>query len=462
MKRELAVLWFAPFVALLVNAAACKSRYDGKADLGGYCREVPASPECPRPGGAGGSGGMGGAGGAAGAPVMGSGGAPVMGEGGGGAGGSAGVGPCTSDAACAVDKGDGSLCVAGACTEAAGDCDPKVLVVADRADEALASGEPRGACFFRALAPALTAAGAGARVAAYAATSVRVPNPITVPAGVTLEGHMPGAGEAVPLEIAAPIAGSPLVTMAGGSGLEGFVLEGGGVARGIAASSGAVRLSGPLRVTYTALALELTGDAFATVHGTAAAPVVLAGNARGVDVAPDAGLDLQGDGEGGGMVIEATGAGAGVLVRAGGVASEVRLVGLLARGNTGESAPNGAGAVEVRRGRAVVIAASVFRENGVALTLNGEGGPPGGAFSNVVIAENLFENPSASSGTAICGARLGGETPLGLAAGNRFPSGLRSPDDCDDLGAGPAAGCDAGGDIGVRDLAEHFALTCGP
>jgi hypothetical protein len=361
-----------------------------------------------------------------------------------------------------ADKGEGSLCVAQACTQPDGACDAKVLVVVEKADEALAAVEPRTACFFRALAPALTGAGSGARVVAYAAATVGAPNPVTVPAGVRLEGHTAEAGKAVALEVTAPIAGSPLVTMAAGSALAGFAFDGKGTARGVAASSGAVRLEGPLRVAATAFAVELTGDAVATVRGTATTPVVITGNVRGIDVGSTAGLDLEGDGEAGGVLVETTGMAAGILIRAGGTSFENRVVGLLAKDNAG-TGPNGTGAIEVRQGRKVTITGGVFRRNSVAVSFNGENNSQFAAFSNVTVSGSTFENPTPTTGTAICGSLFGGATQLVLGASNVFPSGRQAPGDCAVLGTNQDDSCNEGADLGLSDIAEPFDLStsCG-
>lgn len=412
--------------------------------------------------GAAGTPGVGGQSGASGIGGGGSGGAPMMGQGGGGMGGG-GAGPCASDATCATDKGEGSLCVAEACTKAKDACDAKVLVVVDKADEALAAAESRDACFFRALAPALAAVKPQTeRVAAYAASTVGAPGPVTVPAGVTLEGHGAEAGKAVGLEVAAPIAGSPLVTMAAGSALKGLALDGKATARGIAASSGAVRLEGPLRITATTLAVELTESAVATVRGTSSAPVLLTANVRGVDVASGAGLDLQGDGEAGGVLVETTGMAAGILIRAGGAAFENKLVGLLAKDNQG-TGPNGTGAVEVRQGRKVTISNGVFRRNSIAISLNGENSSQFASFSNVSITGSTFENPSPTAGTAICGSLFGGTTQLVLGNSNVFPSGRQTPGDCAALGTNQDDSCNEGADLGLSDPLEPFDLStsCG-
>jgi hypothetical protein len=438
--------------------------------LAAACSKEADQTECDCRGTAGSSGtagfGGGGAGGSSGGPMMGAGGVgggvPVMGAAGAGSGGSCGA--CRSDEGCEADQGAGSLCVATACTKATGACEANAFVVVEQADEALASAESRDACFFRALASALAAVGAGTeRVAAYAATSARVPGPLTVPANVTLEGHTADVSTPVALEVMAPIAGSPLVTMAAGSALKGFALDGKGTARGIAASSGAVRLEGPLRLSATALAVELTGDAVATLRGgVGLPPVVLTGNARGIDVGQDAGLDLQGDGEAGGVLVETTGMAAGILIRAGEATFENKVAGLLAKDNVG-TGPNGTGAVEIRKGRKVTISGSVFRKNSRGISLNGENNSAFEAFSNVLISGSVFENPSPTTGTAICGSLFGGATQLTLGNGNAFPSGRQTPDNCTELSVEQRGSCETGGDLGVSDPLKPFDLTssCG-
>lgn len=452
------LLWVGPSLAL-ASFFACDIGYE--VDGPKFCRAAPEDPYCA---GLNGSSGAAGVGGVGGAPAQGSAGAPMAGSGGGGGGtgGAGGGGACASDEGCSSDEGPGSLCVAEACTKATGACDAKALVVVAKVDEALAAAEPRTACFFRELAPALTVAGDGARVAAYAAAAVRVPNPVTVPAGVRLEGHAAEAGKATALEVTSPIGGSPLVTMAAGSALAGFALDGKGAAEGVAASSGAVRLEGPLRIAATTLAVELTDTAVATVRGTSAAPVVLTGNVRGIDVGQEAGLDLQGDGEAGGVLVETTGMAAGILIRAGGTAFENKVVGLSARDNIG-TGPNGTGALEVRQGRKVTVTGGVFRRNSLGISLNGEGNSQFAAFANVLISGCTFENPSATTGTAICGSLFGGATQLVLGAGNVFPSGRQTPADCAALGTNQDDACNEGADLGLSDIAEPFDLsaTCG-
>jgi hypothetical protein len=411
---------------------------------------------CPSAGSMGASG-TGGASGDSGGGTGGTSGTPAMGTGGGGTGGTGGGG-CVGDTSC--DVANGSLCVGGTCTKALGACDAKAFVVVEQSDEALAAAESRDACFFRALAPALTAVGTETqRVAVYAATSVTVPTPITVPSNVALDGHTAEPGKAVALEVAALTPGVPLVTMAPGSGLKGIALDGKGTSSGVLASSGAVRFDGPLRVASTTLAIELTGNAVATVRGAMTTPVIVTSNLRGIDVAQSAGLDLEGDGEAGGVLVETTGMSAGILIRAGDTAIENKLIGLLAKDNIG-STSNGTGAVEVRQGRKVTISGSVFRKNNVAISLNGENNSQFASFSNVLVSGSVFENPSPTTGTAICGSGFSGEIQLALGPVNTFPSNLKTPDDCTALGSNQGGACNGGNDVSVIDLAKLFNLTC--
>ncbi len=450
--------WFGAVTAIAAAVATTHfSCADGDVDGAGDCTEL-VNGGCVPPGGSGGASGASGTGGG------GAGGAPQMGTGGGGMGGAGGSGGCEDDAACAPAQG--SLCIGAACSKRSGQCDEAVRVVVERADDALASAESRDACFYRALAPALTGTASGTRVAAYAATAVRASGPVTVPAGVRLEGHAAEAGKAVTLAVTAPIAGAPLVTMAAGSALAGFALDGGGTARGVAASTGAVRLEGPLRIAATQLALELTGDAVATVRGgNGTPPVVLTGNVRGIDVAQTAGLDLQGDGEAGGVLVETTGMAAGILLRAGDTSFENKLVGLLAKDNAGTSVLNGTGAVEVRQGRKVTVTGCFFRKNIRGINLNGENTSASDSFGSVVIASSTFETPSMTTGTAVCGTGFTGVTQLVLGNGNVFPSGRQTPADCTTLGevANQGGACNGGNDLSVLDLAEPFDLStsCG-
>ncbi|MCU0681516.1 MAG: hypothetical protein MUF34_04520 [Polyangiaceae bacterium] len=432
------------------------------ADDALYCEAKPDDPLCAagagRAGTAGGAGSAGSAGSAAsagaagGAGLGGAGGTAPAGSAGGGRGG-AGGGVCPGDQACAIEAGTGSLCVEGACTPSSAACAKATLVVVDQGFQGAIEGALAGACFYRTLAAALGAivAGTTTRLVAYGEAAV-LAAPLTVPAGLSLEGRTVVAGRPVALTIAAPVAGAPLVILSAGSALKGFALDGNASAAGIKAEAGAVRIEGPIAVTKTKRAIELGGSVDATIAGEQGAPVRVSGNELGVVVGPTAKLALRGDGEGGGVTVEATSLGAGVLVQAGGASAAVKLEGLLAKDNRTGSVADGIGGVEVRQGRSVTIEGGVFQGNRQALTLNGglSSGPT--SFVNVVLRQNRFVLVAPGQGSAICGSKLGSETELHLGEGNVFPSAVACP---------PAQidGCNTGADVG-HDTANQFALLC--
>jgi hypothetical protein len=408
-----------------------------------------------------GAGGLGGTGGRAGASgtggTVGGTGGSAMGSSGHGGGGAAGTGggPCADDAACGTAKGDGSLCVGGACTEAAAACSKATLVVV--ADDFIGEVDKAGldgACFYRQLDPALAAVvvGATTKVTAFA-ISAAVAAPLTVPAGVTLEGRTPDPKVPVTLAVAAPVADAPLVSVGAGGGLKGFALDGKGTAGGIKAEAGAVRLEGPLTIADATIGLDLGGTADATLVGTHEAPVRLSANQRGVVVGATAKLALTGDGEMGGVTVAGTTGGAGVLVVTGGSSAAVRLEGLLAKNNKVGTVDDGTGAIEVREGRAVAIKNGVFEGNRQAVTLNGRGSSGPTAFTNVVLEGNRFTLATPGQGSAICGSQLGSQTQLKIGAGNEFPTAATAcpPAQTDS--------CNAGGDVG-HDTANAFAIQC--
>jgi hypothetical protein len=422
-----------------------------KVDPEGFCAQGP-HPGCPAPAGSAGASGEGGSG-------MGPGGASgdagtggTAGLGGGGAGG--GKGPCASDSACAADEGAGSLCVGGACTEAAAMCAKATLVVVAEGFASAVDPALNGACFFRQLDAALGAvvAGTTTKVVAYAATAT-VAAPLTVPEGVTLEGRTDDAKVPVALTVTTPVAGAPLVTLGSGGGLKGFALDGKGTAGGVKAEAGAVRLEGPLTIANATRGLDLGGTVDATVVGAQAAPVQLRTNKQGVVVGATAKVALMGDGAMGGVTIEGTTAGAGVLVVTGGSSATVRLEGLLAKDNKVSTVNDGTGAVEVRQGRSVTVKNGVFEGNSIALTLNGQTSSLSTAFANVVLEGNRFTLATRGQGSAICGSQLGSQTQLKLGAGNVFPTAMTAcpPAQTDS--------CNAGGDVG-SDTANTFAITC--
>jgi hypothetical protein len=452
--RSRALAWVGALVV-----AACSSGFH--VDQDEFCRRQPTAPSCPAPGGAAGASGFAGAGGASG--VGGAGG--VSGLGGGGAGG----GPCASDGACAADEGAGSLCVGETCTAPTGACAKGTLVVVpDAAFAGELSADLEGACFYRALGPALAAAAAPAsgttRVLVYAAA---VEGPAQVPGGVRLEGRATapatlvaltgggtsGAGGGAGASGAGGGGATPvLVTLGAGAALSGFALDGKGVVGGVRAEAGAVRLDGPLTIANTTRALDLGGTADATVAGTEAAPVLVKGNQLGIVVGATAKLALTGDGDKGGVTVEGTTAGAGVLVLAGGVTATVRLEGLLAKDNKVSTA-DGSGAVELRQGRSVTIKNGVFEGNSRSLTLNGELTSDFTSFTNVVLEGNRFTLATPGQGSTICGSKLGNQTELNLGPGNVFPLAMTTcpPAQVDS--------CNTGADVGY-DTVNQFAIAC--
>ncbi len=426
------------------------------------------------PDGAGASGASG-QGGTAGQPVMGAGGAGT--SGGNGSGGSGGDAACVGDAACTEA---GSLCVGKACTEPTTSCAKATLVVVpDPAFAGELAAELEGACFYRALGPALAAAAvngdATTRVVAYASA---VEGPAAVPAGVRLEGRptapatlvtlagggASGAGGGAGAAGAGGAGVAPaLVTLGDKAALAGFALDAEG-AVGVRVATGKAALEGPLELRGGKPALSVEGTATATVTGKADATVLFTANARGVRVGPTAGLTMTGDTSETGLAFIGTNGGAAVLVEAGGTAAEVALTGVQFRSNTGGDVLGGEGAVEVRSGRKVTSASNVFENNSRGLTLNGGGVSGPNDFVNVSLAGNRFV-VGASAGVAICGADfLAATTLLRLGTGNELPSGtvdtqaecaaLSQQDGCNG-GASPAQR-----DLGVLDIAKPFVVQC--
>ncbi|HEU4407907.1 MAG TPA: hypothetical protein VFS43_21780 [Polyangiaceae bacterium] len=441
--RARALAW----AGVLAAVAACSSGL--RIDPAEYCRREPQDPACPAAGSAGASGEGGGGGGSAGASGAGAGGSSGL-----GGGGSGGGGPCESDAACAADEGAGSLCVGGDCTAPSASCSRATLVVVDAGREP--SGVPEGACHFRALGPALAAVGSETKSVLVFADSAEAPAPVALGAGLALEGRAADPTKPVALEVAAPIAGAPLVTLADGSSLKGFALDGAGAAKGVAASSGSVTLAGPLTIKAATLALELTGEAKATVTGSEAAPVLVTANARGVLIGPTAGLTFDGDGKSG-AVVEGTTAGAGVLVEAGtGSLAATLLDGVTFRNNTFSGVSAGSGAVEVRRARQVSVASCTFEKNLVSVTLAGEGKSLSGDFNGLTLSGNDFSAAlTGSGGAVVCGSNLKAETQLSVGPGDFFPGGKA----CSDLPA-PAFGCGGGVAVGYDAPAGSVVVQC--
>jgi hypothetical protein len=425
--------------AALLAACACSSGY--YVDQAEFCRRAPADPSCPA---AAGSAGVSGEGGGAAAGDDG-------GAGSGGGAGAAGAGPCPGDAACAADEGAGSLCVAGACTRPAGDCGKGTLVVV--ADgRAPSDAALEGACHFRALAPALAGLAPETKRVVVYADEAEAPGPVALRAGLALEGRAADPKRPVALEVAAPVAGAPLVTLAAGASLKGVALDGGGTAKGVAAAAGPVTLAGPLTIKAAAVALELTGDARATVTGGDAAPVLLTANARGAVVDPGAGLTLTG------AVVEGTTGGAGVLVEAGtGSLAATTLEKVTFRDNAASNGVTGTGAVEVRRSRQVAVKGCTFEKNVVSVNVNGEGKSLAGSFAGLAIEGSDFTaGLPASGGALFCGSTLGaGATTLSVGVGNTFPGGKA----CAQLG--PATfGCTEGQLVGFDAPGRDLAVQC--
>jgi hypothetical protein len=460
--------------------AACSAGY--RVDDGEYCRRRPADPFCVGVGGGAGASGLGGGGAGPGGASgdAGTGGASGIGGGGGG---SSGNGPCANDAACSIEKGGGSLCLGDACTEATATCAKATLVVVpDTAFTGAFDADLGGACFYRALGPALAAAaqsgGVTTRVVVYATA---VEGPAVVPNGVRLEGRATapatlialtaggasGAGGGAGASGAGGAGGGnatpALVTLGDGAALAGFVLDAEG-AVGVRVAAGKASLEGPLELRGGKPALAVEGTARATVTGKAEAAVLFTGNARGVGVGPTASLTMAGDASETGLVLTGTNGGAAVLVEAGGTAAEVALTGVQLRGNTGGDVLGGTGAIEVRPGRKVALMNNVFENNNRGLNLNGGGASAPDAFVNVSLTGNRFV-VGASAGVAICGADFfAGTTLLRLGAGNELPSGtvdtqaecaaLTQQDSCNG-GATPAQR-----DLGVLDIAKPFVVQC--
>jgi hypothetical protein len=400
--------------------------------------DAPVDGVCPAAGAA----GLGGSGGASGVGGGGTGGAPMMGAGGGGTGGTAGAGPCTSDAACAADKGAGSLCVGDACTKATGACDATLLVVVapGREPDDAALG---GACHFRDLDGAREAIGPTTTRLAVYADSASSTEALEFTKAASLEGHHSDTSKAVPITLP-QAATTPLVRFAEGGTLKGVAL-GGGVATAVRHESGTLSIAGPTTLANAALALELVGSAAATVTGTESAPVRLSGNKRGIVVPTDATLSMQGDGKVEGLVVEGTnGGGAAVFfdvaTTAGGCStlSKVTL-----RDNTGSDLANGNGAIEVRKGRQVVVDDCTFVHNTRSVTFGGGGNSEASDFLNVHLENNDFADAlptTPNTGSVLCGDDLGSNTQLRLRANNAFPNSQ----DCDALGDNSSPNCGIG------------------
>jgi hypothetical protein len=390
--------------------------------LGGACGD--GGDEAP--GGASGLGGQGGVGGVGGVSgVSGSGGS----GGSGGVGGGAGGAGCVEDGACA-SQGAGSLCVGEVCTKASASCDKAALLVVEKGFAGTLDDAPLGACYFRALDDALGAVDAEKtkRLDVYAAAAT-ASAPIAVGAGVRLAGHGPAAGQAVALAVTGG-GGVALVTLGDGASLAGFRLDAQG-AKAVAVPAGAASLSGPLELRGGAPALAVEGTAQATVTGSATAKVLVTANARGVVVAAEAAVAMQGGDDPESLVVEDTNGGAAVLFEASTAAGQCSALGKVTlRRNKGVSGTDGTGALEVRRGRQVVVDGCTFEDNRQSVTFNGIGGAAGSGpddFAGVQLQRNQFAAalPTEGGGSVVCGSNLGSDnTTLPLRDGNVFPSAL--------------------------------------
>jgi hypothetical protein len=442
MKRVF--VWASLSAVLVASWVGCGLGYE--VDDEGFCRLAPEDPYCAgRVGGAGASG----VGGAAGAPAMGTGGAPAMGTGGGGAGGTAGTagaGACASDAACADAKGAGSLCVAEACTKASGACDATLLVVVapGRAvdDATLADG-----CYFRDLDGARAALGATTTRLAVYADSASSAAGLDFSKAVTFEGHHADAAKAVVLTLP-PVAGTPLVRFGEGGALKGVALDGGGGATAVRVEAGTLTVTGPTTLSNASPALALVGSATATVTGTEAAPVRLSGNRRGVVVPAAATLVMQGDGTAESVVVEGTNGGAAVFFEAAGTSPCSTVSGVTLRENVGSSG-DGTGALEVRKGRQLVVDGCTFVHNRQSVTFGGGGDSGVDSFLGVQLQNNVFIEAlptTPNRGSVLCGSALGSSgTQLFVRDGNVFPG---APGDCAALPAPSQFGCDGGQVLG--------------
>jgi hypothetical protein len=418
--------WVGAFVTSGALTAAC---IGFEVDYDGFCAQRPEHPECAGAGASGQGGVGGGTGGTAGG---GSGGAPMMGTGGGG---TAGAGACADDAACAADQGEGSLCVGGACTKAAGACDATLLVVVapGRAvdDAVLAEG-----CHFRDLDGARAAVGATTtRLAVYADEAVST-EALAFATAATLEGHHSDAAKAVALTLP-PAAGTPLVRFGQGGALKGVELNGGGVTTAVRAEGGTLAVSGPTALTNASPALELAGKAAAAVTGTGAAPVHFAGNQRGIVVPTDATIIMRGDDDAESLVVEGTsGGGAAVFFEAATTAGGCSTLSKVTlRENVGSSGVNGTGGIEVRKGRQLVIDGCTFVHNQQSVTFGGGGDSKANDFLGVHLENNDFADAlptqPANTGSVLCGDNLGSsDTTLNLRVGNVFPG---APGTCEAL-----------------------------
>jgi hypothetical protein len=382
--------------------------------------------------------------------------------GGGGAGGTGG-GTCQLDPDCAPN-GKGSLCVNKVCTaptegEA---CKRTTVVVVDPAFTGSLEGAPLDACYFRTLGEGMTAVAPGTttRLAVYA-DAAQSATPIQLAAGVVLEGHPSQVGQLTALS--AGVGGPALVSLGEGSGLKGFRLDGKG-GKAVLALSGEITLSGPLELRNGSPALSVEGTAKATVTGTMTAPVLFTDNARGIVVGATAGLEMTGEG-GASLVLEKTSNGAAILVEKGDTGTLDVVVSKVTLQENRKSSSDGTGAIEIRPGRKTTIQSCTFVANQQSITLNGLETPSINVFADVTVVGNDFSKalPSETEGIAICGSSLGADNTLvELSAGleNQFPSGAKSPGDCQSLETNQKPNCFSGGDIGHDNIGEDLDLGC--
>jgi hypothetical protein len=381
-----------------------------------------------------------------------------MGSGGGGTG---GAGPeCMDDTECTT-KGVGSLCVAGACTASSDNCaKAKRVVIDDNARRApvVAGKDFSDACYYKSLDDAFQSPQNDMHVV-VTAEAVSVGSPLTIDLDdVTLEGQSPQVGQPVALTVPLDEV-QPRLTLAGSNvRLKGFALDGNNDAPGVAVTSGSTTLEGPFRLRGLTRALSVEGTAKATVVGTEAAPVTITENARGVLVGGTAGLEMTGEG-GSGLVVEKTSAGAGLLIDAGDTSLPVAIKGVVFRANMVAGGPDGAGAVDVRRNRQVLLEGCAFEKNQQSITLNAQNTNSANIFLNVRISGNNFSNalPSQGQGAVVCGSEfVSANTKIQLEPlANTFPTTATA---CATIV--PAPNCTNGVEVGYDVASKAPALFC--
>jgi hypothetical protein len=455
MAHPRSFTFLASLVSLIALAVACKSQFE--ADDGKYCQET-GNCSSGR-GGAGTGGGGNGDGGSAGDMGSGGSGGSVEGSGGGGSGG--GPAECTSDDIC-VEKAklatgsdvQGVFCVAGACTKPAGMCLVAERVVIDSSRRApVVTGKTfADACYFDSLEGALANPQAAMHVVVVAdAAALNAPLNLELN-NVTLDGQASQAGQPVALSVT-PADGLPLVRLAGDDiRLKGFALDGANatpdvVAAGVTVAAGSTTLEGPFRLQRLPLALSVEEGAGVTVAGKADAAVLFTDNDRGVVVKATARLTMTGEGSADSLVVEGTRNGAAVFfdVGAGALACST-LKNVTLRDNVISNGDNGTGALEVRRGRQLVVDGCTFVHNRQSVTLSGSGSSSANDFLGVHLENNVFTDAlplGAGTGSVLCGDNLGSQgTALNLRDGNVFRS--QPTGSCGDLPAASEFDCNAG------------------